>query len=106
MQRLTDGLFAKTSEYVKAELEVTLDDYKLLEQMNRVTATKYADMRGLSDQVKKSLIDLETNYARMIPFLEKIDGLERKVVQLEELAYAVDNYSKRLEGRFKSLDKR
>lgn len=106
IERLTDDLFQKTSDYVKAELEVTLDEYKLLEQMNRTTAAKYTELRGLSDQVKRSLVDLDTNYARMIPFLEKMDGLEKKVVRLEELAYAVDSYSKRLESRFKSLEKR
>lgn len=106
MQQLSDDLFQKTSDYVKAELEVTLDEYKLLEQMNGATATKYSEMRTRSEQLKQSLLDLETNYARIIPFLEKVDGLEKKVVQLEELAYAVDNYSKRLEGRCKSLEKR
>lgn len=106
IERLTDDLFQKTSDYVKAELEVTLDDYKLLEQMNRATAAKYSELRGQSEEVKKSLADLDANYARMIPFLEKMDGLEKKVVRLEELAYAVDGYSKRLEGRFKSLEKR
>lgn len=105
-ERLTDELVRKTSDYVQAELEVTLDDYQLLERMNAATAAKYAELRGLSDQLKKSLADLDTNYARMIPFLEQVDGLEQRVVRLEALAYAVDGYSKRLEGRFKSLEKR
>lgn len=106
VQQLTEDLFDKTSDYVKAELEVTLDEYKLLEEMNRTTASKYSDLRARCHQLKGSMLDLETNYARIIPFLEKVDGLEKKVGQLEELAYAVDNYSKRLEARCKSLEKR
>lgn len=103
IDKLTDELFEKTSEYVKAELEVTLDDYRLLEEMNIRTSEKYSQLRGLSDQLKDSLQDLEKNYFRIIPYLEKIDSLEQKVTRLEELAYAIDSYTKKLEARYKSL---
>lgn len=103
IDKLTDELFEKTSDYVKAELEVTLDDYRLLEQMNITTSAKYSQLRGLSDQLKGSLQDLEKNYFRIIPYLEKIDSLEQKVTRLEELAYAIDSYTKKLEARYKLL---
>jgi biogenesis of lysosome-related organelles complex 1 subunit 2 len=103
---LTKELFHKTSDYVEAELEVTQDDYKLLEQMNRRTAVKYSQVKEVAQGLNNSLVDLEVNYARILPYLDKVDVLERKISRLEELAYSVDNYSKRLETKFKSLEKR
>lgn len=106
VRALTAELFSKTRTYVQAELELGLSDYRLLEQMNRQTAAKYAEVRSVADDLSKSLTDLEVNYSRVAPFLDKIDVLETKVARLEELAYSVDNYSKRLEHRLKSLDKK
>lgn len=106
VSNLTKELFRRTSDYVQAELEVTLDDYKLLEQMNRKTALKYSQVKDVADGLNISLNDLEVNYARVMPYLDKVDVLEKKVSRLEELAYSVDNYSKRLEAKFKALEKR
>jgi thermostable 8-oxoguanine DNA glycosylase len=35
------------------ELESTTEEYKLLEQMNRITTTKYADMRQITTNISK-----------------------------------------------------
>ncbi|KAI1285762.1 Biogenesis of lysosome-related organelles complex 1 subunit 2 [Halotydeus destructor] len=102
---LTDELFTKTASYVQAELDNTLDDYKLLEEMNKVTSSKYSTMSNLCESLSSSVNQLEASYELLTPFLDKIDLLDEKVTKLEELAYAVDSYSKRLENRFKSLDK-
>ena len=102
---LSDNLFQKTANYVKAELEVTLDDYRLLEAMNKSAAEKYRSMSGLSENVAQSVSELSSSYEQLTPYLEKIDALDEKVTRLEELAYAVDSYSKRLETRFKALEK-
>lgn len=106
INNLSDDLFKKTAEYVKAELEVTLDDYKLLEDMNKATAAKYRAMSGLSENVAASINNLNHSYEQLTPFLDRIDALDDKVAKLEELAYAVDSYSKRLETRFKELEKK
>jgi len=103
---LTKDLFRKTSDYVGSELQVTLEDYKLLEQMNRRTAAKYSQVKDVAEGLNNSLQDLQVNYAKLMPFLSKVDVLETKVSRLEEVAYSVDNYSKRLEAKYKGLEKR
>lgn len=105
IEKLAADLFKKTDAYVRSELEVTLEDYELLEKMNQATANKYREMQGMSTTVAASLSDLESNYEALQPFLDKIDGLDDKVSRLENLAYAIDSYSKRLEGKFKALEK-
>lgn len=106
IHELSQDLYQKTSGYVQSELESTLDEYKLLEGMNKKTAIKYKDMKQITDNVNQSITDLEKNYHRLEPFLSQIDDLEGKVVKLEEVAYSVDSYTKRLEAKFKSMEKR
>ena len=36
-----------------SELETTTEEYKLLEQMNRVTMTKYSDMNQITENISK-----------------------------------------------------
>lgn len=51
-------MFSKTSDYLYGELTSTLDDYKLLENMNQAVITKYSDMKHLTVNVKKSMNEL------------------------------------------------
>lgn len=52
-------MFSKTSEYLYGELTSTLDDYKLIEQMNKSVITKYSDMKHLAISIRKSMGDLQ-----------------------------------------------
>lgn len=36
-----------------SELETTTEEYKLLEQMNRLTMTKYSDMNQITENISK-----------------------------------------------------
>lgn len=42
----------------------------------------------------------------LIPLLGQIDQLEDNVTKLEQAAYKLDAYTKRLEAKFKALEKR
>lgn len=106
VEQLSNNLFKATAEYAQADLQVTLDEYALLAKMNDASAEKYCQLKNSADSLSKSLAELNSNYQRLVPFLDKISKLEEQVVNLERLAYSLDNYSKRLEARFRSLDKR
>ena len=106
VQELSEKLFKTTADYAQADLQVTLDEYALLAQMNNASTEKYSELKNSADSLTKSLEDLSSNYERLVPFLDKISKVEEQVVNLERLAYALDNYSKRLEARFKSLERR
>lgn len=51
-------MFNKTAEYLYGELTSTLDDYKLIENMNRATITKYSDMKHITGNIAKGMTDL------------------------------------------------
>ncbi|CAG2112804.1 unnamed protein product, partial [Medioppia subpectinata] len=89
-------MFGKTSEYLVAELNVTLEDYKLLEEMNNVTTNKYKEMTEATESVAKSVDSMNDKYKTLLPNLQLIDKIEEKVQKLEDMAYAIDAYSKRL----------
>ncbi|XP_018576052.1 biogenesis of lysosome-related organelles complex 1 subunit 2 isoform X1 [Anoplophora glabripennis] len=106
LSKLANTMFSKTSEYLYGELTSTLDDYRLLENMNQATITKYSDMKHLAVNINKSLSELNDKYNSLIPLLQQIDQIEDSVVKLEQAAYKLDAYSKRLEAKFKNLEKR
>ena len=87
-------------------METTVEEYKLLEQMNRVTLTKYSDMSQITENVSKGVVELNGKYTALMPYLEQIDQIDASVSRLEQAAYKLDAYSKRLEQKFKSLEKR
>ncbi|KAH8034000.1 hypothetical protein HPB51_018511 [Rhipicephalus microplus] len=87
-------------------LAATLDDYRLTEEMNKLTITKYSDMKQIAGNVSKALEDLNGKYRCLKPYLDQIDQVEDSVTKLEQAAYKLDAYSKRLEANFKVLEKR
>jgi len=99
-------MFSKTSDWISAELETTAEDYKLLEQMNKVTATKYSDMEQITANISKGMNQLNVKYQELQPYLDQIDQIDESVSRLEQAAYKLDSYSKRLEAKFQSLEKR
>lgn len=58
LSRLATTMFSKTSDYLYGELTSTLDDYRLLENMNHATITKYSDMKHIAANVSKSVQEL------------------------------------------------
>lgn len=106
LNRLASVAFSATSDWISAELESTTEDYKLIEQMNRVTATKYSDMEQITANIAKGMNQLNVSYEQLQPYLEQIDQIDESVARLEAAAFKLDAYSKRLEAKFKSLEKR
>ncbi|XP_066976496.1 biogenesis of lysosome-related organelles complex 1 subunit 2 [Macrobrachium rosenbergii] len=106
LSHLATLMFSHTSNYLQGELSAVLEDYTLLEQMNRSTITKYGDMRQIGGSVSRALKDLNEKYVALQPYLDQIDQIDDSVTKLEAAAYKLDAYSKRLEAKFKSLEKK
>ncbi|KAK6185171.1 hypothetical protein SNE40_007463 [Patella caerulea] len=98
--------FQKSAEYVQGELEGTVEDYRLLEKMNKVTVCKYSEMKHIAMNIETALKELNSKYKNLQPYLEQIDQIEDSVASLEQAAYSLDHYSKRLEAKFKTLEKK
>lgn len=105
LSRLANTMFQKTSEYLQEELTATHEDYRLLEQMNQETITKYAQLKTISSNVSQSLDQLNQKYKKLQPVLDNINQIDDSVTKLEQAAYKLLAYSNRLEAKFKDFDK-
>ena len=56
------------------ELESTTEEYKLLEQMNRITTTKYADMRQITTNISKVWQILIQMFSKLCLQNSRIEG--------------------------------
>ncbi|KAK4880635.1 hypothetical protein RN001_008781 [Aquatica leii] len=106
LSQLATTMFTKTADYLYGELTATQEEYRLLENMNRATITKYSDMKHIATNVAKSMTELNEKYTGLQPYLDQIDQIEDSIAKLEQAAYKLDAYSKRLEAKFKNLEKR
>jgi biogenesis of lysosome-related organelles complex 1 subunit 2 len=106
LNHLASLMFNKTADWITSELQSTSDDYKLVQQMNEVTASKYSDMQQITGNIAKGVNQLNDKYRELQPYLDQIDQIGESVARLEQAAFKLDSYSKRLESKYKDLEKR
>ncbi|RVE73894.1 hypothetical protein OJAV_G00036090 [Oryzias javanicus] len=106
INELCSDMFEKMAVFLQGELTATCEDYRLLENMNKLTSLKYMEMKDISINISRNLQDLNNKYASLQPYLDQINKIEEQVSSLEQAAYKLDAYSKKLEARFKKLEKR
>ncbi|XP_067828523.1 biogenesis of lysosome-related organelles complex 1 subunit 2 [Heptranchias perlo] len=106
INELCNDMFTKMAVYLQGELTATCEDYKLLENMNKLTSLKYLEMKEIAVNINRNLKDLNQKYASLQPYLDQINQIEEQVAALEQAAYRLDAYSKKLEAKFKKLEKR
>eukprot|EP01122_Echinamoeba_exundans_P017157 TRINITY_DN8948_c0_g1_i1.p1 TRINITY_DN8948_c0_g1~~TRINITY_DN8948_c0_g1_i1.p1 ORF type:complete len:164 (+),score=53.64 TRINITY_DN8948_c0_g1_i1:563-1054(+) len=96
-------LFDHLGAYLKGELLATSDDYKLLEQMNQVAKSKYEDMTTMAATLVRHMQELQDKYQKYQPYLAKIDEVESSLTELEKTCLLLDEYTLKLENKFKYL---
>ncbi|XP_068619492.1 biogenesis of lysosome-related organelles complex 1 subunit 2 [Battus philenor] len=105
LSRLATQMFKRTNDYLQGEMVAGQEHYILLEKINRLVITKYADLRSLSVNLTKTINDYNEMYDVLIkPLLQQIDEIDAQVSQIEVFAYQIDSYSKQLKKRFKELE--
>ncbi|XP_058527718.1 biogenesis of lysosome-related organelles complex 1 subunit 2 isoform X2 [Ochotona princeps] len=97
INELCRDMFSKMATYLTGELTATSEDYKLLENMNKLTSLKYLEMKDIAINISRNLKDLNQKYAGLQPYLDQINVIEEQVAALEQAAYRLDAYSKKLE---------
>ncbi|KAL2089564.1 hypothetical protein ACEWY4_014252 [Coilia grayii] len=96
IDELCKDMFDKMAIFLQGELTATCEDYKLLENMNKLTSLKYMEMKDISINISRNLQDLNQKYASLQPYLDQINQIEEQVTALEQAAYKLDTYSKKL----------
>ena len=106
LNHLASLMFSKTSDWIACELESTSDEYKLIQQMNKATANKYSDMQQITGNIAKGVHQLNEKTTELQPYLDQVDQIEDSVERLYQAAVKLESYSKRLEAKYKELEKR
>merc|ERR1712137_386709 len=104
LRDVTQEMFERISAVLLHELSSNTEDYVLLERMNAVTTEKYSKMSLSAENLTTFMSQLKERYQSYRPFLEKIDQIEAGVQSLEDTVMQLDEYSKRLENKYKQLD--
>eukprot|EP00824_Muranothrix_gubernata_P014617 TRINITY_DN3029_c0_g1_i1.p1 TRINITY_DN3029_c0_g1~~TRINITY_DN3029_c0_g1_i1.p1 ORF type:complete len:140 (+),score=16.95 TRINITY_DN3029_c0_g1_i1:22-420(+) len=99
----TRTMFQALNKYLRGELNLTLEDYLLLERMNRVATQKYNEMADYAEGLGTFIAIMQAKYDSLRPYLDQIDEIDARVTQLEQVVNLLNDYTKRLEQRFKSL---
>eukprot|EP00039_Didymoeca_costata_P015126 m.252876 g.252876 ORF g.252876 m.252876 type:complete len:127 (+) comp16158_c2_seq1:303-683(+) len=105
-KKLCNEMFQKIVDYVAGQLSSTAADYGLLKALNEATGAEYERMASTTTGLNKDVETLRQKYSELMPYLEQIDSVEESINKLQDAAKELDQYSKRLEIRFKQLDKR
>ena len=58
INELCRDMFSKMATYLTGELTATSEDYKLLENMNKLTSLKYLEMKDIAINISRNLKDL------------------------------------------------
>ncbi|XP_068934986.1 biogenesis of lysosome-related organelles complex 1 subunit 2-like [Petaurus breviceps papuanus] len=101
---LCQDVFSKMAKYLMGELTATSEDYKLLENMNKLLSLKYLEMKATAVNISRNLKDLNQKHATLQPSLDLITLIEKQVAALQQAAYKLDAYSKKLKAEYKKLE--
>nr|XP_020845598.1 biogenesis of lysosome-related organelles complex 1 subunit 2-like [Phascolarctos cinereus] len=81
---LCQDVFSKMTTYLTGELTATREDYKLLENMNKLTSLKYLEMRDIAVNISRNLKDLNQKSAALQPYLDQVALTEEQVAALDQ----------------------
>jgi hypothetical protein len=105
-EHLIKEMIESTGEYIKAEVDTCVADYKALERMNRALTDRYVDMSKQTASIRTEMTRLNESYTDLLPVLAQVDDVEKCVDTLEQTTIKLDAYSKKLEQRFKQFSEK
>ena len=103
LKRLADDMHEKVGVYLQGQIEGTIEEYKLLEEMNNVTSQRYSDMKQVAEGVADKLSLLNDKYEMLRPYLQQIDEIDENTRKLEDAATTLDIYVSSLENKLQNM---
>uniref|UniRef100_A0A7N4PGQ5 Biogenesis of lysosomal organelles complex 1 subunit 2 n=2 Tax=Sarcophilus harrisii TaxID=9305 RepID=A0A7N4PGQ5_SARHA len=91
--------------YLTSKLTTMSEEYKFLENMNKLHILKYLEMKDISVNLNRYLKNQNQKYAALQPYLDQITLIKDQVAALEQAAYKLDAYEKKLETKYKKLER-
>ncbi|KAH8548542.1 biogenesis of lysosome-related organelles complex-1 subunit 2-domain-containing protein [Umbelopsis sp. PMI_123] len=105
VQRLSENLFKKLTQYTQGELIASSENYKLLEAMNHTTRERYADMSEMAQRLVKEMSRLQSTYADFSEYMKQIDDISEQADYMEKVCLELDDYTKYLEDKLRNANR-
>lgn len=90
-------------EYLASEVAVNAESYRCLQEMNRAAAERYRSAADGAAAINVAAEQLSARHAALQPLLLQVRDIEGHVTELERVAVQLNEYTKRLEHRFRAL---
>uniref|UniRef100_A0A915DYQ0 Biogenesis of lysosome-related organelles complex 1 subunit 7 n=1 Tax=Ditylenchus dipsaci TaxID=166011 RepID=A0A915DYQ0_9BILA len=84
IHKLSENVADKVFSFVQGQVQGSIDDYKLLEDMNNVTAQRYSDMKSVAETISSRLSQLHQKYENIQPYLQQIDEIDVTSRRMED----------------------
>ncbi|GMT24045.1 hypothetical protein PFISCL1PPCAC_15342, partial [Pristionchus fissidentatus] len=101
--KLADEAQDRLSALLHAQISSTVEEYKLIEEMNKVTAKRYEDMKIVAEGVGEKLKKLDISYDAIRPYLRQVHELDEGTKRLEDALTKMENYVTNLEQKLSNL---
>ncbi|KAI1726526.1 biogenesis of lysosome-related organelles complex-1 subunit 2 domain-containing protein [Ditylenchus destructor] len=101
VHKLAENAADKVYSFVQGQIQSTIDDYKVLENMNNVTAQRYSDMKQVAETISSRLSLLHQKYEDIQPYLQQIDEIDTASRRMEEAVTALETYLNTIETKLK-----
>ena len=66
LEEITQKMFSSLSDYLQSELNITNEDYILLEKLNNATTEKYSNMTKMAETLVNYMINLQQKCTSII----------------------------------------
>uniref|UniRef100_A0A0N5B268 Biogenesis of lysosome-related organelles complex 1 subunit 2 n=1 Tax=Strongyloides papillosus TaxID=174720 RepID=A0A0N5B268_STREA len=96
----------KVSSFLEGQIESTIQEYKILAEMNDVAGQRYDDMKHVAKNVNDKYTELNQKCEQLHIFLNQIDMIDKASKDLEAIVFNLDDYVKKLEQKFASMLKK
>ena len=106
LETKTRDFISSVVDLAKTEASQTKDELQVLEQMNTVAASEYAQIADTVKSISSFRDDLLKKHQMLAKHIEEIDKIDKSTIELEHVVGILDEYTKRLEAKAKPFYER
>lgn len=101
MQQKTSDFFNSVLELAKEETSQTSQELGVLEQMNNLATSEYAQIEDTVKSLSSFQKDVKKKQDLLASYIGEIEKLDKTTLELEHVVGILDEYTKRIEAKAK-----